>query len=268
VTEIHRVNLTKSKLAAMPQAERSLLLLLGHANNEINVLSKLILMARKDEPEIKLIDHVEAGQVFIIMRGLIGKLHEAWLLFNRRFQADHSLRRKYLSKLPPSATTAITELNQHFGRGSLLTAIRNAVSFHYTDDKNLVEENFQRLRETEPWEFYLSRTVGNSFYFASELVIDGGVIGLAMGKSGASAAPGDLSLDAAAFANLCDTVIRVSGSITELFGDLIGLIVMTSIGEDVETSTVQIPDGPKMSSFALPYFFDENDSLPAAKDGA
>ena len=37
---------------------------------------------------------------------------------------------------------------------------------------------------------------------------------------------------------------------------------------DVETSTVQIPDGPKMSSFALPYFFDENDSLRGAKDAA
>jgi hypothetical protein len=183
MTEIHRVNLTKAKLASMPQAERSLLLLLGHANNEINVLSKLILMARKDEPEIKLIDHVETGQVFIIMRVLIGKLHEAWLLFIRRFQADQALRTKYLPKLSPSATAAITELNQHFGRGSPLTAIRNAVSFHYTDDQNLVEENFQRLSETEPWEFYLSRTVGNSFYFASELVIAGGVNGLAMRKA-------------------------------------------------------------------------------------
>ena len=81
-----------------------------------------------------------------------------------------------------------------------------------------------------------------------------------MGKSGA-AAPDDLSLDAAAFAALCDTVIRVSGRITELFSDLIGLIVMTSIGEDVETSTVEIPDGPKISAFSLPYFFDENDTL-------
>jgi hypothetical protein len=266
VTKIHRVNLTKSKLAAMPQAERSLLLLLGHANNEINVLSKLILMLRKDEPEVKLIDHVEAGQVFIIMRVLIGKLHEAWLLFNRRFQSDHSLRRKYLTKLSSGATTAVTELNHHFGRRSPLTAIRNAVSFHYADEKNLVEENFRRLPETEPWEFYLSRTVGNSFYFASELVIDRGVIRLAMGKSEAGAAQGDLSLDAAAFVNLCDTVIKVSGSITELFGDLIGLIVMTSIGEDVETSTIEIPDGPKISAFSLPYFFDENDALPAPKD--
>jgi hypothetical protein len=261
VTEIHRVNLTKSKLATMPQAERSLLLLLGHANNEINVLSKLILMARKDEPEIKLIDHVEVGQVFVFMRVLIGKLHEAWLLFNRRFQADHSLGKKYRPKLSANAVTALAELNQHFGKGSPLTAIRNAVSFHYADDQNLVEQNFQRLPETEPWEFYLSRTVGNSFYFASELVIAGGVIRLAIGKSGPSAAPGDLSSDAAAFADLCDTVIKVSGCITELFGDLISLIVMTSIGEDVETSIVEIPDGPKISAFSLPYFFDENDEL-------
>jgi hypothetical protein len=69
------------------------------------------------------------------MRVLIGKLHEAWLLFNRRFQADRSLRGKYLPKLSAQAATAITELNQHFGRGSPLTAIRNAVSFHYTDDQ-------------------------------------------------------------------------------------------------------------------------------------
>ena len=265
VTEIHRINLTKSKLAAMPHAERSLLLLLGHANNEINVLSKLILMARKDEPEIRLIDHVEVGQVFVIMRILIGKLHEAWLLFNRRFQADQSLKGKYLPKLSDEAAAAITELNRHFGRGSPLAAIRNKLSFHYTDEHDLVEQNFQRLPETEPWEFYLSSTVGNSFYFASELVIAGGVIGLAMGKSGRNVAPGDLTLDPAAFADLCDTVTKVSGRITELFGDLIGLIVMNSIGKDVETSTIEIPTGPKISTFSLPYFFDENDTLPDAK---
>jgi hypothetical protein len=85
-----------------------------------------------------------------------------------------------------------------------------------------------------------------------------------MGKSGAAAAPGDLSLDAAAFASLCDTVIKVSDRITELFGDLIGVIVMTSVGVDVETSTVAIPDGPKISTFTLPYFFNENDALPAS----
>jgi hypothetical protein len=58
-------------------------------------------------------------------------------------------------------------------------------------------------------------------------------------------------------------VISVSGQITELFGHLIGLIVTTSIGEDVEHSVVELPDGPKLSKFCLPYFFDEDDFLPS-----
>jgi hypothetical protein len=76
--ELHRVILTKSKLAALPQAERSLLLLLGHASNEINVLSKLILMTvRKNAPPSGIADHVESGQVCVLLRALVGQLHEA-----------------------------------------------------------------------------------------------------------------------------------------------------------------------------------------------
>jgi len=83
--ELHRFILTKSKLAALPQAERSLLLLLGHASNEINVLSKLILMVmRKDTPPSQIANNVEAGQVCVLLRVLVGQLHEAWELFRRR----------------------------------------------------------------------------------------------------------------------------------------------------------------------------------------
>jgi hypothetical protein len=42
--KLRTVILTKTDLAALPRAEHSLGLLLGHASNEINVLSKLILM--------------------------------------------------------------------------------------------------------------------------------------------------------------------------------------------------------------------------------
>jgi hypothetical protein len=48
--EIHRVIFAKKQLAEMPKEERSLLLLMGHATNELNVLSKFILMMRKDDP--------------------------------------------------------------------------------------------------------------------------------------------------------------------------------------------------------------------------
>jgi len=80
--ELHRVILTKRNLDALPQAERSLLLLLGHASNEINVLSKLILMVtRKDEAPSQIANNVEAGQACVLLRVLVGQLHEAWELF-------------------------------------------------------------------------------------------------------------------------------------------------------------------------------------------
>lgn len=48
--EVHHAKLSRAKLAAMPEAERALLFLLAHASNEINVLTKLILVMNKDEP--------------------------------------------------------------------------------------------------------------------------------------------------------------------------------------------------------------------------
>jgi hypothetical protein len=79
--EVRKIKLSRSKLAAMPQNERVLLLLLAHASNELTVLRKPILMMRKSASESQIVE-VEAGQVFIFTRLLVGKLHEVWELSN------------------------------------------------------------------------------------------------------------------------------------------------------------------------------------------
>ena len=168
--EVHRAELDRAKLAAMPERERVLLLLLAHASNELTVLRKLILMMRKDQPPSAIVDHVEGGQTFILMRLLIGKLHEAWELYKNRVQSDRAIATTYIPRLGHDASAALQALNRHFGRGSALTAIRNNISFHYTDKQNLTEINFQQLAKTEPLLFYLARTTGNSFFHAGELV--------------------------------------------------------------------------------------------------
>jgi len=151
--ELHRVILTKTKLAKLPEAERSLLLLLGHASNEINVLSKLILMAtRKDAPPSQIADNAEAGQVCVLLRLLIGQLHEAWELFKKRVQADRLFAEKYLAQLDADGNAALNNLNNHFGK-SPLTQIRNKIAFHYKDNDNLTEQSFQLVADTEPLEF-------------------------------------------------------------------------------------------------------------------
>jgi len=75
MTEIHQIDLTKKSLAAMPDAERRLFLLLGHA---INVLQKLVLMSGQGTYAPTFVDHVQAEQTLILMRTLIGKLSEVW----------------------------------------------------------------------------------------------------------------------------------------------------------------------------------------------
>ncbi len=110
--DVHHVELDRGKLAAMPEAERVLLLLLAHASNEINVLTKLIMMMRKDDPPSPIIDHVEAGQTFILMRLLIGKLHEAWELFKNRVQSDPTITAKYMPQLRPETANALQALNR------------------------------------------------------------------------------------------------------------------------------------------------------------
>ena len=102
--EITKVSLTKFQLEAMPGPERAAILLMGHAFNEINLLRKLQMIASSGEvPHNKIVDYIQAGQVTILMRMLLGKCFEAWLMFNKRVQP---LRDKYLPKVSLAAQTA------------------------------------------------------------------------------------------------------------------------------------------------------------------
>jgi hypothetical protein len=255
--EVHRVTINRKLLAAMPESERVLLLRLASASNEINVLTKLILMMRKDDPPSPILDHVESGQAFILMRFLMGKLHEAWELFKNRVQGNRSIAMTYLPRLRPEATAALDALKRHFGAGSALSAIRNRIAFHDSDKENLTEASFQQLPQSEPLQFYLTKTAGNSFYHAAELIVQLGAINL---MKAPPADPNDsASAEARAFAALCGVIIEVSRHITELFGELIATLSENVVGEMV---TEELPDGPKLSTFSLPYFFDEDDALP------
>jgi len=245
--QIFKLELTKQKLAAMPAEERRALLLLGHAINEINVLQKLIMMHRRTPAPHKVVDRLEAGQALILGRVLIGKLHEAWELFKVRVQGSAQLRPKYVIDQGGERRVLIEKLNKHFGRGSPLSAIRNQLSFHYTDDKDLLEDNFQHLSDSEPWEFYLAETVGNSFYWASELVTTASMVRLAKP---------DARGEREAFGRLFDLATEVSGDIVELFQQIVADIVEAL---DVEAVGVEVGAPAKLSSLALPFLFDEDD---------
>ena len=244
--EIHRIILTKAKLAAVPQAERSLLLLLGHASNEINVLSKLIQIAGQNGASLSQVtERVQAGQACVLLRVLIGQLHEAWELFRNRVLKAGPFQDTYLPLLDSEGTAALNNLKRHFG-GSTLTQIRNKVAFHYSDDDNLTEQSFLTVADTEPLELYLTTQVGNSFYYASEVIVMRTALRLAVSGTGN---------DDLAFRKICGDVIAVSRDITDLFGQLMG-VIMQKWMPNLEQYIENHPDGPKLSTLSLPYFID------------
>jgi hypothetical protein len=90
-------------LALMPPEERKLPLLLGHVNNELNVLSKLTIMSvAKNEECNTLVGLIETGQTLILMRIHIGKLFEAWKLFDQRVLKNKRMQ-KYLDGMSEEA---------------------------------------------------------------------------------------------------------------------------------------------------------------------
>jgi hypothetical protein len=172
-------------------------------------------------------------------------------IVKRRVQNDNAIRTKYLPQLSATADAALRALNKHFGNGSVLTSIRNKIAFHYSDNDNLTEQSFQRMSGDEPLQFYLSKTVGNSFYHAAELVVELSALSLmCVSPKG----PNDTkSSELRAFSALCSEIISVAGDITELFGDLIGILIKNTVTEDVSEP---IPNAPKLSNFTLPFFFE------------
>jgi hypothetical protein len=201
-------------------------------------------VTRKNAPPSQIANNVEAAQLCVLLRVLVGQLHEAWELFRQRVQANRPLHRKYVPQLDADGTTALNNLKRHFGANSLLRKVRNKVAFHYTDKDSLTEQSFHALSETEPLELYLTTEVGNSFYYAAEVVVMNTALRMITNDD-----------REAAFSELCGIVVKVSRDITDLFGQLMGVILKTFM-PDLERQIENHPDGPGLSTLSLPYFID------------
>jgi hypothetical protein len=262
MTEVYQIELTKKHLAAMPDAERRLLLLLGHATNEINVFQKLTLMSGQGTYAPIFVDHVQAGQTFILMRTLIGKLHEAWELFRARFLSDRQVADLYLPRLNADALAALDSLKKHFATQSPLTLIRNRLAFHYKDERDVVEQSFQEIPDSESWQFYLSNMHGNSFFYASELAVAGGVIKLA--NPTADPTESYLAASARSFEALCKLIVEVSTHVQTLFGECITEIVDHSLPDARSIGSTELPSLRALSDIEIPFFVDDTEFKPKA----
>jgi hypothetical protein len=77
--KVNRWRVDREKLRAIPENERALFVLLGHAVNEINILNKTFYLSTQFSEEPKWRAHAHVSQSLVFARALTGKLNEAWL---------------------------------------------------------------------------------------------------------------------------------------------------------------------------------------------
>jgi hypothetical protein len=175
--EVYHIQVSKDHLKAMPKEERTFLLLLGYAANQLSMLQKLLMFSSNKLPTAEIEQYLTAAQTQMILRFLIGTLNETWQLITTRF-LQNLIGKEYQTRLDQGGKQALANLKRQFGASSLLYTIRNNFSFHYPESDD-VEAAFEAACNDADldshWNFYVSQYGFNSFYFLSDLIIVHGI---------------------------------------------------------------------------------------------
>jgi len=171
--KINRSRIDMTKLRAMPENERALFVLLGHAVNEINVLNKTFYLATQynERPEWRA--HAHSSQSLVFARALTGKLYEAWQLLQKGYYGTQ-LSREYDKHVDAEVKDALDGLGRYFSRENIVAEIRNRFAFHYSLDDAKV--GLALALPEDKMIMYLATDNGNTLYYFSEVVVNAALL--------------------------------------------------------------------------------------------
>lgn len=204
---IYRLALPKSKLAALGETERRLVLVMGHAANELSTLQRLVVFSLQPEWNDEVLDKIATGRANVLIRLLAGKAWETVELIRRRVQ-ENRVAVSYVAKMTDEGRGAFDRIRKLWGQdeGAILPALRKFHAFHYPSNE-AIDAAFDEIGDDEPLEAYLTdKGVDGTFFQMSELVFS--VAATHVVKSGS-------------FAERLDRVSRV---VVDLTGDLVQFI--------------------------------------------
>jgi len=241
--QLSRFRLTSEQLQNIPINERSLLMVLAHASNEINTFNKLLFLSTNFSHGREWQTQAQISQSLTLARTLAGKLSEAWTVttagyFGTKLSQKHTLDN--------SGNEAIKKLKNYFGRKNLINSVRNEFAFHYSLERAGID--IHNDTPVEELSIYLHPSIGNSLYQFAEFLINKALM--------ESISPADL--EAAP-----DVFLTEISSVVSWFNDFsqsaIFSILEKTIGiEEVQKTRHEIDIGevPLSSDIKLPYFLE------------
>jgi hypothetical protein len=144
------------------------------------MLQKLSIFSLNNNSSIEAEETLCAAQSQMILRLLIGALHETWKIIEARFVGT-PLQADYESRLDAGGHVALQTLATMFEDSTLLTIIRSNFSFHFPNDKVLdaaVRDASNRPGDDELWRLYFSQYGFNSLFLVADLMAVHGIMRL------------------------------------------------------------------------------------------
>lgn len=224
-----------------------MLVLLGHAVNEINILNKTFYLScqHPDEPRWRV--HAHVSQSLVFARALTGKLWETWMLLKNGYFGS-ALSRKYGERLDAEAIQALDALKKYFGRKNLIKIIRDRFAFHYSlSDANCVPAVQPTADELV---MYLAKDNGNTLFYFSDVLVNNALL--------EAIDPGEPQR---AMDRLMTESAKVVSQINEAAGAIMATVVegylMAADGKLV-LEEIEIGEPPVAEEMELPYFITSN----------
>ena len=126
---------TKDDLAKLPAPDRRVLILGGHALNQLGLWTKILALTVNAKDTDEVLDSFNAAQAHAIIRTLCGTLVEIWRWIKTE-EVSSITRCVYKDEIPEQAKASYARLGRHFGPGLLINA-RNTFAFHFPSTEAL-----------------------------------------------------------------------------------------------------------------------------------
>jgi len=241
MVQLHQITLSRAQLEAIPEAERRLLVLVAHASNELNVLSRLFHFSAGADPVNQILRQAETAQALILGRLLTGKIYECWRLLQAAFFGA-AISRAYVPKMDGEALGALDSLKRYFGGDNVVEMVRNKYAFHYSLDQ--IDAGYAALEDGDPLEVYLAKANANTFFAFADTIA-----GRAM-LEGINAQDHE-----AGFGTLIEDTANTVDSLNIVIGSIMATCFKTHLGDLYAGATfVEVEGVPESQEVRIPFF--------------
>ena len=240
--ELQQIQVKRTALDKVPAEERTLLVLLAHAANELNILAKFFHWAADPVDGSPIETKGNNAVTMLVIRLLSGKLYEAWKLLEKALFGA-KLSKTYEPAMGTEERAALQNLKRYFRKANAIEGVRKGHSFHYAPDQ--ITDSYSSVPATEELDFYLGKEGLNTLYYFANVIANRAMLN-------------EIDKDhAVALERLRVETTQTHRDFLMVFNNLMAIAVKQHLGTTLEAlgaSKVEIAPALTSSEITIPFF--------------